>query len=60
MGRPRKVKQADPDPLVEEARAAISEAMLREILKPFAEWAWGKEDGQKVIDKYFRQQPFKG
>ena len=52
MGRPRKVRQAEPDP---KEKAAISEADLREILTPFSEWAWGREDAQKVIDKYFRQ-----
>ena len=49
MGRPKKIKEADPD------LGKAEDQAIREMLTPFAEWAWGKEDGQKVIDKYFEQ-----
>jgi hypothetical protein len=49
MGRPKKIKEADP------ALKEAEKQALRDMLTPFAEWAWGKEDAQKVIDKYFTQ-----
>ena len=33
------------------------EEQLRKVLEPFAEWAWGPENGPRVIDKYFKQRP---
>jgi hypothetical protein len=39
-----------------ETATKMTEAELRQILTPFATWAWGSpEVGQAVIEKYFRQ-----
>jgi hypothetical protein len=64
MGRPRKAKEAPPQE--GEAKTGLTEAQHREILRPYTAWIFGDymtkdpDVVNKVLDKYFRQQPFKG